>query len=87
MSVGQIISRLSVVKTDLQQVPQFAGVAGGALNEAAALVGSVLDAVSDKSLAADIGQHAPVIGAAYEKVQTAVKPIDETIARFRGIRG
>jgi hypothetical protein len=87
MSVGQIISRLTMVKIDLQHMPQCATVAGTALSEAAAMVSSVLDAVSDKSLATDIGKHGPVIAAAYQKTQTAMKPVDETITRFRNVRG
>src|SRR3712207_6973647 len=42
MSVGQIIARLDHAKTDLQGIPQAATAAVTALNEASALINSVL---------------------------------------------
>ena len=83
MSVGQITARLQQAKTELQAVPQVAAQAASALNEASALISSVLDEVSDKTLANDIANHGPAIVAAYQSTQAATRPLDETITRFR----
>jgi hypothetical protein len=87
MSVGGINTRLYNAKKDLQDIPQIAAHAAKALNEASALINSVLDEVSDKTLANDITNHGPAITAAYQSTQAAIRPLDETITRFRSIGG
>lgn len=87
MSVGQITARLDGAKSDLRAIPQAAAQAVSALNEASALINSVLDGVSDKTLANDIANHGPGITAAYQSTQAATRPLDETIARFRSVGG
>ncbi len=87
MSVGQITARLDNAKADLRAIPQASASAVSALNEASALVRSVLDGVSDKTLANDIANHGPAITAAYQSAQAAANPLDETIARFRSVGG
>jgi hypothetical protein len=87
VSIGQIINQLTLVKTELQHLPQAGQQATTSLSEASALINSVLDAVSDKRLAGDIAQHGPALTAAFTSVQAALQPIDQTITRFRSVRG
>jgi hypothetical protein len=48
VSIGQIINQLTLVKTELQHLPQAGQQATTSLSEASALINSVLDAVSER---------------------------------------
>lgn len=87
MSVRIITARLSQVRNDLPHLQQQAKTAEAALGEAARLISSVLDGVSDKTLAGDISKHGAAITAAVATSQSAAGDLDATIRAFQSIGG